>query len=244
MARRVLNDGNPASDNVVLLVPFCSGKFPLLGCTLTKANQLVCWPVLPDRVCAPSEERRLQLIDHVTLDLRNRRSHSTSFRPEGERDHPRKWTLCQFPESRVSFWFGFAVRVSIVENQLLERHQWIRSPTPDTERRIDEVKQFTEKLRFVDVHAHEFDEATGNAVIALVYLVDDTPVRLSERLVEFLSEWPDEFWDARPEINALNVVSTGFAVSGVQVGLLLCFPPSKLREDGPILFTPRQHCGK
>ncbi len=240
MARRVLSNGNPAGDNVLLAIARPCGKFPLLGITLTRAKRLICWPLLPARVCVPSEEGRLLLTDHVTLELRSSRSHSTTYEPGGERDHPRRWKLHQFPENGVSFWFGFAVRKSTIENQVLERHQWIRMPSPDTQRRIEEFRQFPAKLRFVDVNVPEFDEAGGNAVIALVYLVDGAPVRLSERLVDFLNEWSDEFWDARPDGRVLNVISTGFAVSGVQLGLLLGFPPSNLREAGPVLMTLRK----
>jgi hypothetical protein len=115
-------------------------------------------------------------------------------------------------------------------------------PTSDTKRRVDEFKRFPEELRFVEAKGPVFGEGRGNAVIGLVYLVDGENVRLSEELLQpLINEWPEEFWDERPERMPLNVVSTGFAVGSVQLGLLLGFPACNLREDGPVLLTPPQH---
>lgn len=242
-ARHVLK-GDPASDNVVVCVPGRQGrKFPLLIMTLTKAKRLICWPVLPNRVCAPEEEDKLHLTDHVTLELTSKRSHSTEFHPRGGKRHPRRWKVCSFDDNGVSLWFGFAVRLSAIENQVLERHQWIRMPksnNKETKRRSDEFKQFFEKLRFVDANVPGDYEPTPNAVVVLVYIVDGAEVKLSEDLLQPLNQWPDEFWERIPEPRAFNVISTGLAVGGVQLGLLLGFPPYNLREDGPILATPRQ----
>ncbi len=240
-ARHVLNEGNLALDNVVVCVPGRDGgKYPLLIMTLTKAKRLICWPVLPDRVCAPEEEDKLHLTDHVTLELTIKRSHSTEFHPRGGKQHPWRWKVCSFEQNCVSLWFGLAVRLSVVENQVLERYQWIRMPKPDMERRVDELKRYFERLRFVDAKVPADLEPTPNAVVVLVYIVDGTEVKLSEDLLQPLNQWPDEFWERVPEPRAFNVISTGLAVGGVQVGLLLGFPPCNLREDGPILLTPRQ----
>lgn len=242
-ARYVL-EGHPASVNVVVYVPGrTGGQYPLLIMTLTKADRLVCWPVLPDRVCAPEEQDKLRLTDHVTLELgsKRRRSHSTEFDPlGGKHHHAHKWKICSFEQNGVSLWFGFAVRLSVVENQVLERHQWIRMPLRHKEKRVDEFRRFLERLTFVDAKIPKKYREQGDSMIALVYIEDAQEVKLSEDLLHPLNQWPDEFWDKRPEDGALPFVWTKFTVSSVQLALLLGFPPSNLREEGPIIFTPRQ----
>jgi hypothetical protein len=211
--------------------------------TLTKANRLICWPVLPDRVCAPEEEDKLRLTDHVTLELgsRRKRSHSTEFDPlGGKHHHARRWKICSFEQNGVSLWFGLAVRLSVVESQVLERHQWIRMPLRHKEKRIDEFRKFFERLTFVDANIPKKYDEQSDSVIALVYVVDAQEVKLSEDLFHALNQWPEEFWDGVRDPMAFKVISTGFAVGCVQLGLLLGFPPCNLREDGPILATPRQ----
>lgn len=113
-------------------------------------------------------------------------------------------------------------------------------PTRHKEPRLDEFKRFFEKLRFVDARIPTDSEPTHDSVVVLVYIVDGAEVKLSQHLLQPLNQWPDEFWEDPAEAKAFSFVSTGFAVGGVQLGLLLGFPPCNLREAGPVLFTPRQ----
>lgn len=238
---RYVFEGHPALENVVVCIPRPDGTtYPLLALTLTRDERLICRPVLPERVCAPESEDKLQLTDHVTLELRNKRSHSTEFHPHGGRRHARRWKVYPFDENGVSFWFGLAVRLSAVQNQVLERHQWIRMPTRHKDPRLDEFKKLCEKLRFVDARIPTDCDPARNSVVVLVYIVDGGEVKLSEDLLQPLNQWPDEFWDHPPAGRAFSFNSTGFAVGSVQLGILLGFPPCNLREDGPVLFTPRQ----
>ncbi len=113
-------------------------------------------------------------------------------------------------------------------------------PASDSGRRANEFRRFAERLRFVDAKVPVDYESTCNAIFGLVYIVDGAEVKLSEDLLRPLSQWPDELWDGQTEAKEFSVISTGLAVGSVQLGLLLGFPPCDLREDGPILVTPRQ----
>lgn len=238
-ARYVL-DGHPALKNVAICLPRADGTYyPLLSLTLTRAKRLICWPVLPERVCAPEDEDKLQLTDHVTLELQSKKSHSTEFDPFGSKRHPRKWKICPFKQNGVSFWFGFAVRLSAVESQVLEKHQWIRMPKRHADDRVAEITRFFEEIEFVNANFPAEDEQLCNSVIALVFLVEGKEVKLSQELLQPVSQLPNEYWESPNESNSMTFVSTGFTVGDVQLGLLLCFSQNKLREDGPILFTPR-----
>ena len=241
-ARRVLNEGIPAPDNNVLVcVHGRDGeRYPLLIMTLTRAGRLICWPVLPERICAPEDEEEFDLIDHVTLEITNRWSHSTTFDLTNERCHPHKWKARPYPENGISFWFGLAVRRSTVEDQVLKRHQWFRFPSRDRQRRKDEYCRLFNNLRYVDVgFPAEFD-STIDALGGLLFLVDGPDVKLSEELLQPFSEWPGEFWEAPAKQRTPNVISKGFSVGSIQLGLLLGVPPCSLREHGPVLVTPRK----
>lgn len=239
-ARSVLNDGNPASDNVVVCVSGRNGgQYPLFIMTLTKAGRLVCWPVLPDGICSPEHEAKLYLIDHMTLDLRNRRSHSSAYSPTGGKlPTAQQWTPHAFPAKGISLWFGFAVRLSVVEGQALQRHQWIRFPTPDTQRRKDEYVRFFQRLQFVDVDLPAGCESTSDALCGSVYIVDDVPVTLPNELWPPFDPATVEFMDALGEQRTVQLRSRGFSVGSVQLGLRLGVVPRGLREDGPFFLTP------
>jgi hypothetical protein len=240
-ARHVLNEGHPASDNVVVCVPGRKGgQFPVLIMTLTKAGRLICWPVLLDGVRAPEKEHKLHLIAHVTLELQSKRCHSSAYSPKsGKLATAHRWRLHAFPDNSVSFWFGFAVRFSVIEDQALERHQRFRCPGPDAQRRKDEYVRLFERLRFVDTNYPTDCGLRGDALCGLVYVVDGPKVTLSHELLQPFSQLPDEFWDAAAEQQIFNFKSTGFAVGSAQLGLLLGVPPRGLREDGPFIATPR-----
>ncbi len=239
MSRYVLNEGHPAANNVLVSIQRPSGEFPLLGFTLTNAPRLVCWPVLPDIDYSESESVRTRLTDHITLDLRNRKSHSTYFDPLGGKEYPREWSIQELPCNGVSFWFGFAVQLSTIEKQVLERHQWIRMPKSDAKRRTDEFKQVASRLRAVQANTLAPNGSHGNAMIGLVYVCDRREVSLSQEMAKLSAKGSEDFWDGPLDAKPWTVVSTGFAVGSAQLGLLLGYPSSNLKVDDPVLFTPR-----
>lgn len=241
-ARHVL-EGDPASDNVVVCVPGRNGgNFPLLGFSLTRKRNLICWPILPGPAGSTSEVDHCPHLDHVTLGLKTGHSHSTMYESDGCKAHPQEWKVMPLPLNGVSLWFGIAVQLSTIENQILERHQWIKMPTPDVDRRSQEYRNFFEKLRFVDANVAANPASGKNALVAFVYLVDRSEVKLSEDLLAPFNEWPVEFWDHRADDRvSLNVLSTGLAIGSAQLGLLIGIPSSTLREQGPIMITPTRN---
>jgi hypothetical protein len=238
--RGVLNEGNPASGNVVVQVPGRSGgSFPLLILTSTQAKQVVCWLALPQRVCSPEDEPKLHLIDHVTLNLCNRKSHSSAYSPHGGKLlTARKWKLHGFPENGVSLWFGFAVHRTVVEGQVLEGHQWMRSSTPDLNRRMAEYVRFFEGLRFFDANLPANHNCSGDVLCGFLYLVDGPNVTLSHDLLPLMDEFPREFVEVVDDPKIFHIQSTGLVVGSVQLGLLLGFLPYGLREQGPFFLLP------
>ncbi len=240
-ARCVLDQGHPALDTVIVELPFADGtKFPLLGATLTRDERLICWPVLPERVCAAEDRDQLELTDHVTLELRNRRSHSTAYDELGQAKHPRKWPMISFPDASVSLWFGFAIRLSAIREQVLQLDQWRCMPAKDRDRRVTEYNKFFAGLRFVDARIPAGCGPRCDSLVVFVYVVDGPEVKLSQPLLQPLNQWPNEFWEQPPEDRRSSVCSTRFAVGNAQLGLLIGYAPCNLREDGPVLFTPHQ----
>lgn len=239
-ARRVLNEGNPASENVVVCVPGKDGgAYPLFIMTATRSRRLVCWLALPELVCAPNDEEKLHLIDHVTLDLRSRNSHSSAYSGKGGKLlTAAEWKLHPFPNNGVSLWFGFALRLSVVERQWLERNQWIRFPTPDVERRKGEYVRFFQELRFVDARLPSENASSTDGLCGFVYIVDGPIVKLSHDLVPPFDSKAAEFLEGAEEPREFSVKSTALAVGSIQLGLLMGCLPWRLREDGPWFITP------
>jgi len=238
--RRVLNDGNPASDNVVVHIPGRrEGTYPLLILTTTKAKHVICWLALPERVCAPEDEPKLHLIDHVTLNLHNRRSHSSAYnRHGGKLSTAREWELQGFPTNGVSLWFGFAVSRTVVEGQVLQRQQWIQPSRSDAQRCKDEYVRFWERLQSVAAHLPAENGTSEDTLCGFVYLVDGPTVTLSRELLPPMGGSAREFVEGVDDPKIFHIQSTGLVVGPVQLGLLLGFLPWKLRENGPFLITP------
>ena len=121
---------------------------------------------------------------------------------------------------------------------LLERHQWIRFPSPDAQRRKEEYVRFFTSMRFVDAGLPA-ERAPGRDVLfGFLYVVDRPEVSLSTALIPPFSESPTEFWDAPVSPESFNARSTGFAVGTMQIRLLLGLLPGRLRENVPFLGSP------
>ena len=238
--RKVLKDGNPAFENVLVCVRGRDGgSYPLLMLTTTKARQVVCWLALPPRVPSSADNARVHFIDHVTLDLKNRRSHSSAYREQGGKlPTAHEWKLCEFPKNGVLFWFGFSVSRNVIEKQVLHRDGWMKPPKGDEERRKQEYARFWEHMRIIDAYLPGDAVNSGDSLCGFVYLVNGPKVTLSPDMLPAMSESAGEFVEGIDEPRFFPVNSTGLVVGSVQLGMLLGYLPWRLKDDGPFLLAP------
>jgi hypothetical protein len=113
---------------------------PFGALTQTDNNRLIFWPVLPKN--HPQVSNGARLIDHITLELSNGKSHSTAFDEEGVRQHRRAgWKLHQIPGSGLKMWFSMLVRWDVIQNQDLRVEVEMATPFNDSLRREKEFRK-------------------------------------------------------------------------------------------------------
>ncbi len=144
MIRQLIWDGSPLGQGIMLTFKSPGGDSLLFGAvTATRNHRLVFWPALPTGMDMPCDD--IEAVDHITLELRNRKTHATGYKTDREAVHrSRAWKLHDFPGSGLASWFVLHVRLSVLREQPQAVQGRVAMPTADKDRRVEEVTRFVQ----------------------------------------------------------------------------------------------------
>ena len=238
-ARNVVNKGHPAGETLLVEIPIDDRTFPLLAMTLTGADRLVCWGVLPAELRSSAEAGHVRLTDHVTIELSNRSVHVTSYSDSDTGQHDsRGWRMISHPENDVSFAFSFATRIATIRNQVLENHLWFRWPTSDAPRRIGEYRSFYDRMMRRRLTIATDRQLESDWVIGHVFLVDGSDPRVSPDILPPLKEWADEFVEGWSDEERYPMIPKILRVGTAQLVVCVGLPPGRLHEEAYMFSVP------
>ena len=233
--RQLLEHGKPPCPTTVLTFsPTPKGDLPFAALCCTRDGRLILWPALPKCIPMTSEPGKSIITDHVTLELENGKSHATSYRPAGTPDHhrPRPWRIVDYPEHGLAYWLQFAIRRSVVEEQLPAVERRVPRTTNKNDLRIS--RQFSSYAELMTLRAVKLPSNDGGGDFYWVGLFlctcDANKVRWPPHLCptgplpeDVISGWPD---------NQQVMLQPSFARVGEALLLVVtALPPGSLSEE-------------
>lgn len=159
--RQFLQHGKPTGPMTVLAFRGThTGAYPFGVLTHTKNNRIVFWPVLPKNADMVAAEGKVGVIDHITLELPNAKTHVTAYDAAGKPSrcgatdfgHREAWRLQRFEGSGLAIWFTILVKWSTLLDQETAVQRCMKAPNPaEAKRRKQVFAHHTAQLRIIDV---------------------------------------------------------------------------------------------
>jgi hypothetical protein len=190
--------------------------------TQTENNRLIFWPVLPKHLPQVSEHGRL--IDHITLELSNGKSHSTAFDADGVRHHRSNgWKLHEILGSGLKMWFSMLVRWDVIQDQDLRVEVDMATPVRDGERRVQEFRKHASNLNAQFILLPHGERA-GNYVYCVFYLQATDTFDVSPAFQSFLGDNVDDRIDSMPDGTTFPIQPAQLQVGKTKLLVLTATP--------------------
>ena len=180
--RQLLERGKPTGTMTVLAFHGThTSAYPFGVFTHTKNNRIVFWPVLPKNADMVAAEGKVGVIDHITLELSNEKTHVTAYDAAGEPSrcgatdfgHPEAWRLQRFEGSGLAIWFTFLVKWSTLLDQETVVERWVKSPhTAEAERLKRAFARHAGQIKIIDVPLPK-SVIVPQYVYCVVYLITE-----------------------------------------------------------------------
>lgn len=180
--RQLLDSGKPIGQLTVLAFRGQdTGSYPFGVLTHTKNQRVVFWPVLPLDADMIAGEGKKGVVDHITLELANKRTHTTAYNAKGQASHIKAadfghdeaWRLQEFEGSGLALWFTMLVRWSVLLDQELAVQRCVQAPTPaEAERRKGVFASIAARMKVMDVPLPK-STTKPEYVYCAVYFVTD-----------------------------------------------------------------------
>jgi len=242
--RQLTKEGKPIGQIFAITVPIGDGKkMPIGMLTLTDANRLVFWSVLPRQPCAVFNKPGVPLPDHITVEFPSEKVHATSYRSNGRPIHVREsWRSAPIDSNGLRLLFMFLVRRSILAEQDILISRKFEMPTTDSDRRTAEITQSVQRVMFyhlpVPGNVSEQDYFYLSIFRASKVLsAEELPASLLPRsgAVEMVTDWPDNV-EFPIIVGQLSIYDQNFCVAAG------C-PPGRLKDPLGFGFPRRSAAG-
>ena len=236
--RPLLEKGRRLDPTAVVNVTTPDGlTVPLCTIVVTTAPRVVLWPILPGRSLAPPTKgtKEQHLIDHVTLDLRNGKSHTTSH------NHTRREKmgarLYPLGNEDAQLWVMCAVALKDLRLEPREGSLYLKAPTSDAERQRREFEQFAATLHISDVKIMQgADPATYvcYGIIISNLRSDSVSSQVVNPMHRFLRDIPV---DSTAADEPLAIFGASFTLRDTTITVVAACPSGSLLKSGCLGFV-------
>jgi hypothetical protein len=246
--RHLLEQGKPAGAMTFLAFRGPHMNAYLFGAiTHTQRNRIVFWPVLPKNADMVAAEGKVGVIDHITLELSNEKTHVTAYNAAGEPSrcgatdlgHPQAWRLQRFEGGGLAVWFTLLVNWSTLVDQETAVQRCTNAPNPaEAERRKRAFADYAAQLTIVDVPLPKC-VTTPEYVYCVIYLVADPKREIKLTPGMFIQRGVDSQVDGWPDGAEFTIQATKLCCERTQFVIATACPPGITRRD-VVLGFPRR----
>ncbi|OHB83609.1 MAG: hypothetical protein A2Z38_05325 [Planctomycetes bacterium RBG_19FT_COMBO_48_8] len=228
--RQLFKDGKPVGQAIVLTIsPTEQQRLPLGILAQTKNNRIIFWPILPRDIKIACADEKIDIFDHITLELPSEKIHVTAYDTSGQVIHKKRaWRLHQFANCPLALWFTLLVRFSILRQQDMAVQRRVKMPTTDEERRANEINCYISNLKFLNVSLPHCDIQHDYACCVLYlaaesFTKDQFPPSVvpTNSLASEIEGWPDG--------NQFHVMVSLLKLGQRTICLATSCPPGRLR---------------
>ncbi len=200
---------------------------------------MVFWPVLPRNADMVAREGKSGVVDHITLELSNWKSHLTAYNADGQSHHTsaadlgheQAWRLREQHSSGLALWFSMLVRWSVLLDQEAAVQRRLRAPTPaEAERRKMLFTQAASQMQFMDFPLPN-SVTVPEYVYCSVYFVvgENGDFRFMPEL--FPSNQADSEIDGWPDGSTFEIQPKALKYEMTKFVIATACPPGVLRPD-------------
>lgn len=202
---------------------------PFAIMTQTDNNRLICWPVLPKD--APLESEKGRLIDHITLELANGKTHTTAFDARGKRHHRGTGAMLrEVSGTGLSPWFTILVRWNVIADQDLRVATDMLSPASDGPRREQVFRKMAEESTAQYVVLPDGPRG-GDYVYCMFCLQTGEKVDFEPIAHDYLGQNVDDRIDGFPNGTAFPIMGARLQVGTTKLVALAAAPIGTVRQD-------------
>jgi len=249
--RQFLESGKPIGQLTMLMVRGQNNvRCPFGVLTHTTNQRVVFWPVLPRDADMILAKGKNPAIDHITLELTNRKTHLTAYDAHGKASHSKAsdlghsaaWRLQQLEGNGLAIWFTILVRWSVLAEQEQAVQRCVQAPTPaETKRRTELFAKIAKQATVVEVPRPK-SPAKPDFVYCEVYFVTDADgdVTLPDNLI--CSGFADTEVEGWPYGSHFEIQRMLLQVGHKHFVIATSCPPGKARSDVAI-GLPRREAG-
>jgi hypothetical protein len=233
--RQLFKKGKPVGQAIVLTIALNEQqRLPLGLLAQTRNNRIIFWPTLPRNVKIACAGEKIDIFDHITLELPSQKIHVTAYDGSGQSIHKKRaWRLHQFANCTIALWFMLLVRISILRQQDMVVQRRVKTPKTDKERRVGEFRRYINKLTFSNVSL-PLCNVQYNYVYCALYLapesftVDQFSPSLipTNSLASQIEGWPDG--------NQFHVMVSLLKLGQQTICVATACPPGKLPPDSDV----------
>ena len=238
--QRLFIDGTPASDvHVLALADQNRIRHHLCALALTKKRRLILWPPMPKNARAGGPFAPNGFVDHVTLELDNRKTHTTSFREDGSRDHSRaRRSVVPIENTDLYLWSALGVRKTVLSDQPTKVRLQVPRQRADAAHVTAGFTEFARSQRMLRLMLPPEHEASSCYLVLFYVALDESAPRSKVVLpIRVFTHWLRGA--ARPL--ECSVAMSRVAIGSLRLVIFVACPRAELIHDvcfeaGPSLF--------
>ncbi len=241
--RQLLKNGKPVGQVLALTVsPMNHMRLPFGMISQTRKDRLIFWPLLPPGVNMTCVGERIDVIDHITLELSKERIHTTAYRADGQSVHTTNaWGTHYLPNRIFRLWFLLLVRISVLQKQDMAVQRHVRGPVTDKKRRADEFAAYVRRLKFLNVPlpAHPAEQ---DYIYFGLYLASDSAMMSDQLAAPILPtgtvDAQIEGWD---DGSVFEITGLRFPLDTLTICVAAACPPGRLTTDVSVGLPRREN---
>lgn len=245
--RQLLERGKPTGAMTVLAFRRAeAAAYPFGVLTHTKKNRIVFWPVFPTNMEMVAVDGKIDIIDHVTLELPSEKTHFTAYdaagkplrRSAADFGHRQAWRLQRFEGHGLAVWFTILVRWSVLLEQDTAVQRCIHTRTAAEAEHIKQAfTRHAAQLNVIDVPLPS-GENSPEYVYCTVYLVTDPDREINLTTDIFLHGDIDSEVDGWPDGKIFEIQPMKLRYEQTQFVIATACPPGRMRRE-VVLGFPR-----
>lgn len=202
---------------------------PFAVMTQTERNRVICWPVLPKDY--PLESPKGRLIDHITLELPNGKTHTTAFGPNGKRHHkPTRGKIKEIPGTGLAPWFSMLVKWSVIENQDLRVETDMYTPAGDGPHREQVFRKMAEQYRGAYVALPE-GPRQGDYVYTMFCLQTSETIDFTPLATDYIGQNVDDRIEGFPDGTIFPIQPTKLQIGDTKIIAMTSAPPGMAKTE-------------
>jgi len=244
---QLLESGKPIGGVTVLAFRDTrTGAYPFGVLSNTKSNRIVFWPVLPKNGNTIGPDGKAGVMDHITLELPNDKTHVTGIDGAGKRlrrgaadfGYQQAWRLQRFKGSGLALWFTLLVKWSTLRAQETAVQRVMKAPNAaEAERRKRAFADHAAQLRIIDVPLPR-SVTVPEYVYCVVYFVTEPEREIKLTPDMFPHANVDSEVDGWADKGLFEIQPMKLCCEQTQFLIATACPPGTMRHD-VLLGLPR-----